>query len=72
VLLINALHRRVMPSKNFEHYVNHTNTTYIVHSTRRLRGNHDKFIKPSATVNAYKFVTWSAKRRLIAFSIAHT
>ena len=29
--------------------------TYIVHSTRCLRGNYDKFIKPSATVDAYKF-----------------
>ena len=29
--------------------------SYIVHSTRCLRGNQDKFIKPSATVDAYKF-----------------
>ena len=29
--------------------------SYIVHSTRCLRGNQDKFIKLSATVDAYKF-----------------
>ena len=29
--------------------------SYIVHSTRCLQGNQDKFIKPSATVDAYKF-----------------
>ena len=29
--------------------------SYIVHATRASRGNQDKYIKPSATVDAYKF-----------------
>jgi len=41
--------------KIINHLVELPIPTYIVHSTRCLRGNQDKLIKLSATVDAYKF-----------------
>ena len=47
--------RLLMFYKIVNHLVELPIPSYIVHSTRCLRGNQDKFIKPSATVDAYKF-----------------
>jgi len=38
--------------------------SYIVHASRASRGNQDKYIKPSATVDTYKFSFYPIARSI--------